>query len=59
MTLVPFYGGLPPEVTADYSKVKSIGQGEWGQPGLGLELCYVYVSVCLSAMAILFPIVVH
>ena len=27
LTLVPFYGGLPPEVTADFSKVKSIGQG--------------------------------
>ena len=25
--LVPFYGGLPPEVTADFSKVRSIGQG--------------------------------
>ena len=27
LSLIPFYGGLPPEVTADYSQVKSIGQG--------------------------------
>ena len=27
LTLVPFYGGLPPAVTEDYSKVNSIGQG--------------------------------
>lgn len=27
LSLIPFYGGLPPEVTADFSQVKSIGQG--------------------------------
>ena len=27
LALIPFYGGLPPDVTADYSQVKSIGQG--------------------------------
>ena len=27
IALIPFYGGLPPNVTADYSKVKSLGQG--------------------------------
>merc|ERR1711871_39130 len=27
LALVPFYGGLPPAVTSDFSKVNSIGQG--------------------------------
>jgi len=27
LTLIPFYGGLPPDVDADFSKVRSIGQG--------------------------------
>jgi hypothetical protein len=27
IALIPFFGGLPPGVTADFSKVKSIGQG--------------------------------
>ena len=27
LVLIPFYGGLPPDVTADFSQVKSIGQG--------------------------------
>ncbi len=27
LTLIPFYGGLPPQVDADFSRVRSIGQG--------------------------------
>lgn len=27
MALIPFYGGLPPNVTEDFSQVKSLGQG--------------------------------
>jgi len=27
LSIIPFYGGLPPNVTADFSAVKSLGQG--------------------------------
>ena len=45
LTLVPFYGGLPPAVTQDYSKVNSIGQGN-SLVDASIKVLQCMASVC-------------
>jgi hypothetical protein len=42
---VPFYGGLPPEVTSDFSKVNSIGQGN-SLVDASIKVLQCMASVC-------------
>lgn len=45
LTLIPFYGGLPPDVDADFSKVRSIGQGNSLVPA-GIKVLQCMATVC-------------
>ena len=45
LTLVPFYGGFPPAVTQDYSKVNSIGQGN-SLVDASIKVLQCMASVC-------------
>ena len=48
LALIPFYGGLPPDVTADYSKVQSIGQGNsLVDPSIKVLQCMATLCSCL------------
>ena len=48
LALIPFYGGLPPDVTADYSKVQSIGQGNsLVDPSIKVKQCMATLCSCL------------
>ena len=58
MALIPFYGGLPPNVTKDMSKVHSIGQGNslvsWcSMIHYCLAMCMCSLKRCLRSLCIL------
>ena len=49
LTLIPFYGGLPPNVSDDFSKVRSIGQGNsLVDPSIKVLQCMATVCSCLK-----------
>jgi hypothetical protein len=49
LALIPFYGGLPPAVTQDFSKVNSIGQGNsLVKPSIKVLQCMATVCSCLK-----------
>lgn len=45
LSLIPFYGGLPPNVTADFSAVKSLGQGN-SLVDASTKVLQLFAAVC-------------